>query len=94
MIVFCTKQPGGTLTFREPVEADFAGSLARRQWIPPKSKQEIQYASIVSEQDAEDVELILHKGQEQKLEKYHPESAAKHWEIMRTVMPAAVWELW
>ncbi|KAF2104463.1 S-adenosyl-L-methionine-dependent methyltransferase [Rhizodiscina lignyota] len=94
MIVFCTKQRRGTITFRTPVDADFAGSLSRRHWIPPKNEQEILYSSIVTGEDTRNSELVLRRGEEQKLDQYHLESASRHWELMRTVVPDAVWELW
>ena len=94
MIVFCTKSPNGTITFREPVAADWLGSWARKQWVPPKSDRELKYASIVSDEDEGNEDLVLKKGQEGKLETWHPQMASEHWRIMRTVMPARIWELW
>jgi len=39
-------------------------------------------------------EEVLTRGQEWKVEKYHPAAAKRHWKIMRTVLPDGVWENW
>lgn len=94
MVVFCTKQENGIIKFRKPVPADHLNSFSRRQWIPPADKLELFYDSLITEEDSKNEDLILRKGSEDKLEKFHQEGAAEHWKIMRTVLPDAVWELW
>jgi hypothetical protein len=97
MVVFCTKHANSTIAFRPPVLRDFLGSGGRKQWIPPKDRLELFYADVVGEEvgkgSEKDDALILRRGREEMLERYHPASASGHWAIMRTVIPPAVWEL-
>jgi hypothetical protein len=37
---------------------------------------------------------IMKRGQEHALAKWQSRSAVGHWAVMRTVMPARVWENW
>jgi hypothetical protein len=39
-------------------------------------------------------EEVLTRGQQWKVEKYHPDAAKRHWRVMRTVLPDGVWENW
>ncbi|KAK0874707.1 hypothetical protein LTR02_017257 [Friedmanniomyces endolithicus] len=43
---------------------------------------------------SEGKEMILRKGEEGLWRRQQEESAIKHWQIMRRVLPAAVWEMW
>jgi hypothetical protein len=94
MVVFCTKQREGKISFRSPVAADLLNSFARQKWIPPGDNLEIRYSDVVGDSDRASDAMVLRRGQEERLEKYHPMSAAGHWRIMRTVLPDAVWEQW
>jgi hypothetical protein len=93
MVVFCTKNLDKALTFRKPTNADWMGSLSRREFIPPAKNLEIHMADIRGEAKWKTQE-ILKRGEEVKVEKYHNEAAIRHWRIMRTVLPDAVWENW
>ncbi|QDS69327.1 hypothetical protein FKW77_003397 [Venturia effusa] len=93
IVVFCTKSTVVPLTFRKPTEADWMGSLSRRQFIPPAEKLEIHMADIHGEVKWKAQE-ILRRGEEAKIEKYHREAAIRHWRVMRTVLPDAIWENW
>ncbi|RDI87014.1 putative oxalate decarboxylase [Venturia inaequalis] len=93
MVVFCTKSIDKPLTFRKPTRADWMGSLSRREFIPPAETLEIHMADIHGEVKWKTQE-ILKRGEEAKIEKYHKEAAIRHWKIMRTVLPDAIWENW
>jgi hypothetical protein len=93
MVVFCTKSIDKPLTFRKPTNADWMGSLSRREFIPPAKNLEIHMADIHGEAKWE-AQDILKRGEEGKIEKYHKEAAIRHWRIMRTVLPDAIWENW
>lgn len=92
MVVFCTKSVTKPLTFRKPTEADWLGSLSRREFVPPDDELEIKIPEVKNKWDGG--EGILRKGNEQIIEKYHRQAASRHWRIMRTVLPDAVWENW
>ena len=91
MVMFCRKS--GVLDFRDPVEADFLGSQARRHHLSPKHEID---AEIFDNKPAVGVEVrrTLKRGQTRELEALQRDSAVAHWHIMRTVLPAAVWENW
>lgn len=94
MVVFCVKKHNGNIKFREAIEADWLGSSSRRQWVPPKASFELPISKFLNAQEMLATDLIMRKGEEKKLEKYHQRSAERHWRIMRTVLPDTVWELW
>ncbi|KAI1078158.1 S-adenosyl-L-methionine-dependent methyltransferase [Whalleya microplaca] len=88
VIIFCTKQDGGEVTFRDPVEADYLQSLARRAYLLPK--HEVAASAFSSVEDVG----ILRVNETEKLAQWHDRSALGHWAVMRTVLPAEVWENW
>lgn len=90
MVVFCIKTEE-RLTFRKPVEADFLGSTARRYYMLPEHEIDLR---VFERNDGSGGEGILSVKTMAKLEKWHQESAIGHWEVMRTVLPAVVWEQW
>lgn len=46
---------------------------------------------VFLEDDATDV---LNKNETSKVTKWHQDSAAGHWKIMRSVLPGTIWEQW
>ena len=92
MVVFCVKS-SGPITFRKPVARDWLGSLSRKEFVPPPKELEMRL-SDVSGAGLVKADEVLKKGSEWKVEKFHPEAAKRHWAIMRTVLPAGVWENW
>jgi hypothetical protein len=76
------------ITFRKPIEADFLGSGARKEFLVPK--HELALTTDNFELDGE----VLRIGRTRQLGVWHRQSAIGHWKIMRTVMPSAVWENW
>ena len=93
VVVFCTKNADRPLTFRKGTPADWLGSFARRDFVPPASDLEIKLADIRGQSKWKETE-ILRRGEEAKIEKFHREAAVKHWAIMRTVLPDKIWETW
>ncbi|KAF2398087.1 S-adenosyl-L-methionine-dependent methyltransferase [Trichodelitschia bisporula] len=96
MVVFCTPHLDRPLTFRRAVPRDHLGSLSRAQFVPPPASLEIVLPELKGGEAkyGKPEELILHRGGEQVIEKWHREAAGRHWRIMRTVLPDAVWENW
>ncbi|KAJ9502145.1 hypothetical protein H2202_002209 [Exophiala xenobiotica] len=85
MVFFCRKSDS-PINFRRPVEADFLGSNARREYMLPT--HEISPSSFDASVD------VLRSGKTKQLEKWQAQSAIGHWRVMRTVLPAAVWNNW
>ncbi|KAI1618335.1 S-adenosyl-L-methionine-dependent methyltransferase [Exophiala viscosa] len=85
MVFFCRKDYR-PLTFRKPVEADFLGSGARREYMLPQ--HEIAPSTFDTSVD------VLRSGKTKELEKWQAQSAIGHWKVMRTVLPDAIWENW
>lgn len=87
MVIFCRKTDG-KVTFRKPIEADFLGSRARRMFLQPQHEVLNKHLTV-GEADG-----ILSKNDTSKLAQWHQKSALGHWEVMRTVIPAKIWEQW
>ncbi|KAI8961215.1 S-adenosyl-L-methionine-dependent methyltransferase [Daldinia sp. FL1419] len=88
VIVFCTKS-GDKVTFRKPTEADYLDSLARRAYLLPKHEvKESAFSAAAADAG------ILRVNETEKLEKWHDQGALGHWAVMRTVIPAFVWQSW
>ncbi|KAH7013449.1 S-adenosyl-L-methionine-dependent methyltransferase [Ilyonectria destructans] len=87
MVIFCQKTPGD-LTFRQPVREDYHESRSRHVFLEPR--HEIP-SSVWLEGDDKS---ILTKNNTAKVTKMHEKSATGHWTIMRTVIPAKIWEMW
>jgi len=92
MVVFCVKS-SGPIKFRKPVAKDWLGSLSRKEYIPPPKELEMNLGDVSGGGMVKEGE-VLAKGMERKVERFHPEAAKRHWAIMRTVLPAGVWENW
>ncbi|KAK5077213.1 hypothetical protein LTR64_005305 [Lithohypha guttulata] len=85
MVFFCRKNTI-PVEFRKPVEADFLGSKSRKAYMVPK--HEVPAARFVRAGD------LLTRANTKVLEKLHVASAIGHWQLMRKVMPATIWENW
>lgn len=94
MVVICVKSDNGrgkqAITFRQPKQKDFLGSIARQNFLMPKEELEVKYDYVKPENGGR----TMGKAEVGELEKYHKEGAVSHWKIMRTVLPAGVWEMW
>ncbi|EQK98301.1 spermine/spermidine synthase [Ophiocordyceps sinensis CO18] len=87
MVIFCTKT-SAPLTFRMPTRADHFQSAIRQEFM--RLQHEIPQAELLSAGDAG----ILRNNDTSALVAWHDQSALGHWAIMRTVLPAWVWERW
>jgi hypothetical protein len=91
MVIFCVKNDGGrgskAIGFRRAEQADFLGSIARRNFLQPNEELEVKY-------EYKPGESVMGRKDVGELEKFHNEGAVSHWKIMRTVLPDAIWEMW
>ena len=96
MVIFClnptSKRASRPLSFRQPVQADYLGSISRQNYLLPRADLEIRFPS--HEEMAGEKFQIITKDNVGKFRKEQLESAKKHWKIMREVVPAFVWENW
>ncbi|KAF6225555.1 hypothetical protein HO133_009555 [Letharia lupina] len=90
MVMFCRKSPEA-FTFRDPVEADFLGSPARRQHLKPQHEIPASYFKAGRRQKGE---ILRRDHISREMQKSTMASAAGHWYLMRTVLPDVVWENW
>ena len=88
MVVFCHVRSSAPVTFRKAVEADYLGSPSIQEYLLPQF--EIPMESV-ERGDANDV---LTRNNTQRLDETQRKSAVGHWNVMRTVIPLRVWELW
>jgi hypothetical protein len=92
LVFFCRKRvsdPSSSdakLIFRKPVEADFLGSDARREYLMPKYE-------VLPEQFETQGEVLTTQNA-RLLERQQVKSAIGHWKVMRGVLPPEVWEAW
>ena len=87
MVLSCRARSEAPITFREPVERDFLRSGARQVYLVPK--HEIELSTF----DLEDMEDVLRRNDTSRLVETQSKSAVGHWNVMRTVMPGKVWEM-
>ena len=88
MVVFCRKTTAG-LRFRAATRKDFLKSQAREMFLQPK--HEVQILDFLgSERDG----VLLRNNNTEMMRSWHETSALGHWEVMRTVLPAKMWEMW
>lgn len=87
VVIFCTKS-SDKLVFREPVARDMLNSETRKRFLVPT--YEVFDSDFLS---AEEPRLVRNNDTKQ-LSDYHERSALGHWEVMRRVVPAKVWENW
>ena len=86
MIIFCLKS-SRQIDFRQPVEADFLGSIARQHRLLPQNE-------IPSDYFDNPRTKILKRSNMHELDAFQVESAVGHWNVMRTVLPEFIWENW
>ncbi|KAI0014786.1 S-adenosyl-L-methionine-dependent methyltransferase [Xylariomycetidae sp. FL0641] len=87
VIIFCVKTDR-KVTFRDPVERDFLKSYARVAYLKPK--HEVPDSAFSPKEEVG----MLRVNETEKLAKWHDQSGLGHWAVMRTVLPAKVWEQW
>jgi hypothetical protein len=87
-VIFCTKSTD-PYTFRAPVDSDYLGSHARQRFMFPKYEINLeQYWA----QDSDQGFMVIEKSNIGELVAWQKLSAVGHWSVIRTVVPAAVWE--
>jgi len=94
MVIFCVKNDHGlgkaAVNFRDAVQKDFLGSIARRNFLQPQKQLEVKYDFVSKENGGK----VMGNADVGELEKFHEDGAVSHWRIMRTVLPEGVWEMW
>lgn len=93
MVIFCTNSASQPVTFRKPNEKDFLGSRARRQFLLPLHEVDDAAMSVGGE-EKEGEGGILRSNETERFVPWQQQSASGHWTVMRTVLPAQVWEQW
>lgn len=88
LMIFCKRSPS-PVQFREATEEDYLGSVSRKSYLQPEF--EIDAGLFAASNSG--VEIVTEDNTED-LSMWHSQSAANHWKIMRTVLPADVWESW
>lgn len=89
MVVFCKKSRTGPLTFRQPKENDYLGSQSRKTYMHPRRELA---SSLFDIADGTTDQRVLRASKTSVLEANHVRNALGHWNIMRKVLPAKVWE--
>lgn len=90
LMLFCKKSSNTPLRFREPVSADFLRSHSRENYLVPKHELDATtFASIPPKGRP-----VLIDKEVKRLHKFQDRGAIEHWQIMRKVLPDAVWENW
>ncbi|KAF2850265.1 S-adenosyl-L-methionine-dependent methyltransferase [Plenodomus tracheiphilus IPT5] len=87
MVIFCVKSPTDAVRFRKATQKDFLGSIARKNFLQPQDELEVKYEYVKGGK-------VMGRKDVGELEKFHRKGAVSHWEIMRTVLPKGVWEMW
>lgn len=88
VVIFCKKE-SGSLSFRDANAADMLGTYARQEFLQPK--YEVEAEDFLASPDEVG---ILRANDTNVVRRSHKSSALGHWKIMRTVLPAVVWEKW
>ncbi|KAL0934244.1 spermine spermidine synthase [Colletotrichum truncatum] len=86
MVIFC-KKTSGKIFFRKPTEDDFLGSRTRQVFLQPRHE-------VLDKHFLDGDFGILRSNATEQLTKWHEKSALGHWEVMRFVLPAHIWEEW
>ncbi|KAI3333919.1 S-adenosyl-L-methionine-dependent methyltransferase [Ustulina deusta] len=87
VMIFCVKT-ADQIIFRKPIESDYLQTLSRRQFLVPR--HEVPLSAISTRDEVG----ILRANETEKLAKWHDQSALRHWDVMRTVMPSEIWNQW
>lgn len=88
MVIFCTNSEDA-VTFRNPIEADFLGSGARKMFLLPKHEVKDDIFSSLESDGG-----VLSKNDTERFRSWQQTSALGHWVVMRTVLPKEIWEDW
>ena len=88
-ILFCRNTPG-PVSFRQPTQADFLGSISRKQHMYPR----VEYAVDFPLRGTDKADEVLVEEAVESWKKEQEESASRHWGIMRVVLPGKIWSLY
>lgn len=78
------------LSFRNPTEADFLGSGARKAFLLPK--HEVRNEVLAMREG--DGGVLWANETQGRFGQWQRTSALGHWAVMRTVLPREIWEDW
>ncbi|KAJ5573984.1 Spermine/spermidine synthase family protein [Penicillium hispanicum] len=90
MVLFCKKSSSTPVRFRDPVPNDFLRSSLRETHLVPKHELDPSMFATIPERGRR----FLVAKEVGRLHKFQDRGALEHWEIMREVLPHAVWENW
>lgn len=90
MVLFCKKSSSKPLRFRDPVPADYLRSKSRESYLAPQHELDPALFAAIPKGGRQ----VLVAKEIGRLYKYQDRGALEHWEIMRKVVPSAVWENW
>lgn len=90
MVLFCKKSSNTPLRFRDPEPADFLRSHSRENYLLPKHEIDAAMFAAVPPKGRP----VLVAREVKRLHKFQDRGAIEHWQIMRKVLPDAVWENW
>lgn len=90
MVVFCKKSTVTPLKFREPIQADYLRSKFRETHLVPRREIDLSRFDRVEEGG----QKILVAKELEHVKRFQDQGAIAHWKIMRSVLPAPVWEHW
>lgn len=88
-ILFCRNTPG-PVSFRQPTQADFLGSISRKQHMYPRAEFAVDFPLRGTEKEGE----VLVEEAVDSWKREQEESASRHWSIMRVVLPGKIWSLY
>ena len=91
-LVFFCRKGNKPFEFREPVEADYLGTMSRRHSLAPQHEVDMQ--SFDAEGAPTKMPELLTSNQTSTLIEWQHRGAAGHWSVMRKVLPSVVWEQW
>ncbi|TAQ87806.1 hypothetical protein B7494_g3872 [Chlorociboria aeruginascens] len=95
MVIFCTKPPPSPslkphgITFRKPSRKDVLGTGARNAFLQPEFEIEDE---VFEEMEGDGG--VLRRNETDRFREWQDGTARGHWAVMRSVIPAVVWEAW
>ncbi|KAL9038387.1 MAG: hypothetical protein Q9180_003171 [Flavoplaca navasiana] len=90
LVLFC-RQTAHAFTFRQPTEADFLNTQARKHHLLPR--YEVDAATFLDSGKGTGEQLVR-KNNTYLVRESQLNGAKGHWDVMRSVVPDAVWENW
>ncbi|WVO16164.1 hypothetical protein L204_103834 [Cryptococcus depauperatus] len=91
MVVFCTKIYSPLLSFRPPRSSDVRRSPLRSHVFSTFLAHEIQLDEIISEGDMDNPDMLLRRGNVEKLNKWQRTTAIATWKAMQKILTPEMW---